>query len=87
MHALSMAKLGLATAPIQVGWLIIVVSLQLITRFPMKLNNINRTIRVFPVIFVMFLELILKQGLIEINPIIACICKIPSSQQLLMLSL
>ncbi len=80
MHALAMAKLGLDIAPIQVGWLIIVVYLQLITRFPMKLNNINRTIRVFPVILMMGLELI--QGIIEINPINACICKIPSSQQL-----
>jgi hypothetical protein len=45
----------------------------------------NRTIRVFPDIFTMVLEVI--QDLLEINPTISCICKIPSSQQLLMLSI
>lgn len=51
----------------------------------MILNNFNRTIRVFPDILLMVLEVI--QDLSEINPIISCICKIPSTQQLLMLSL
>jgi hypothetical protein len=51
----------------------------------MILNNFNRTIRVFPDILLMVLEVI--QDLLEINLTISCISKIPSSQQLLMLSI